>query len=188
MAQENGGYWDRNFILTLIGLIVSFLLGGLALLFTVATPELRDFFGLKDHNLSAPLPTSAASAPSVSAPQQKPEPARPRIETPPSKPVLKIQQQHVEKPKPSSGPFSATLHENQPQSIKEAKTSLSIIFNKEYNIVTLTIAPDGKQTPNRAVENGYVEEFTSSAGDFLVHVLNVDWSSRTVTVQVSRKS
>lgn len=79
-----------------------------------------------------------------------------------------------EKTTPPSGPFSATLHENQPQFIEAAKTSLSIVFNEEYKIVTLTIAPDGKQSPNRAVLNGYTEEFTSSAGDFLLHVYRLE--------------
>ena len=188
MEQKNSGKWDKNFLLALLGIIVSFILGGLALLFTVATPELRDFFGLKDHNPPALLSTPTASAPSVPAPQQTPEQAQPRSVIPPSKAVPTIEQQHIEKPKPPSGPFAATLHENQPQFIEAAKTGLSIIFNEEYNIVTLTIAPDGRQSSNHAVLNGYSEEFTSSAGVFLVHVLNADWNSRTVTVQVSRKS
>ena len=187
MEQKNSGKWDKNFLLALLGIIVSFILGGLALLFTVATPELRDFFGLKDHNPPALLSTPTASAPSVPAPQQTPEQIQPRIATPPGKPVPKREQRHVEKPKPPSGPFSATLHESQPQVIKEAETGLSVIFNEEYNIVTLTIAPDGRQSSNHAVLNGYSEEFTSSAGVFLVHVLSADWNSRTVAVQVSRK-
>ena len=149
MEQENDDKLDKNFLLALIGLIISFIIGGLTLLFTVATPEMRDFFGLNDQ-------------------KQKIE-------------------QHVEEAKPPSGPFSATLHENQPQFIEEAETRLSITFNEEYKIVTLTIAPDGKQTANRAVENGYTEEFTSSTGSFLVHILNADWNKRTVAVQVSRK-
>lgn len=179
MAQENGDKWDKNLILTLIGIIISFILGGLALLFTVATPELRDFFGLNDQNIPA------TPAPSVPAPKPKPEQIQSRIETSPNTPVPKIQQ-HVEKPKPS-GPFSATLHENQTQLIEEAKTRLSINFNEELKIVTLIIAPDGEQSSNRAVLNGYTEEFTSSTGVFLVHILNENWDSRAVTVQVSKK-
>ena len=81
-----------------------------------------------------------------------------------SAPQRQTEQRHVEKPKPPSGPFSATLHESQPQFIEEAETGLSVIFNEEYNIVTLTIAPDGRQSSNHAVLNGYSEEFTSSAG------------------------
>jgi hypothetical protein len=96
--------------------------------------------------------------------------------------------QPVEEATPPSGPLSATLHENKTQFVEAAKTGLSITFNEEYKIVTLTIAPDGKQASNRAVLNGYTEEFTSSAGVFLVHILHVDWDSRTVTVQVNRKS
>jgi hypothetical protein len=149
MEQENDGKWDKNFLLALIGLIISFILGGLALLFTVATPELRDFFGLNDQ--------------------------KQKIEQP------------VEEQKHLSSSFSATLHENQPQFIEEAETRLSITFNEEYKIITLTIAPEGKQSSNHAALNGYTEEFISSAGVFLVHILNVDWDSRTVTVQVSRK-
>ena len=186
MGQKNSDKWDKSFLLALIGIIISFILGGLALLFTVATPELRVFFGLKDRNPPAPLSTPAASAPSVPAPQQKPEQAQPRSVIPPGKAVPTIEQQHIEKPKPPSGPFAATLHENHPQFIEAAKTGLSIVFNEEYNIVTLTIAPDGRQSSNRAVLNGYTEGFTSSAGNFLVHILKADWSSRTVTVQVSR--
>jgi hypothetical protein len=87
-----------------------------------------------------------------------------------------------------SNPQKYAISENKSQFIKDAETELSARFNEEYTIVTLTIAPDGKPSSNRAVLNGYTEEFTSSAGDFLVHILNVDWNSRTVTVQVSRKS
>jgi len=87
----------------------------------------------------------------------------------------------------SSNPQKYAIGDNKSQRIEEAETDLSIIFNEEYKIVTLTISPDGKQSSNRAVLNGYTEEFTSSTGVFFVHVLTVDWSSRTVTVQVSRK-
>ncbi|WP_417910413.1 hypothetical protein [Candidatus Electronema sp. PJ] len=87
----------------------------------------------------------------------------------------------------TSGPFSATLHENQPHSIKAAKTDLSIVFNKELGMVTLTIAPAGKEEITLPTVGIGSQEFASSTGVFLVHVLNVDWNSRTVTVQVSRK-
>ncbi|CAK8716152.1 hypothetical protein GCAAIG_05565 [Candidatus Electronema halotolerans] len=150
MQQENDDKLDKNFLIALIGLIISFIIGGLALLFTVATPEMRDFFGLNDQ--------------------------KQKIEQP------------VEEAKHLPGPFSATLHENQTQFIEEAETRISITFNEEYKIVTLTIAPDGKQTANRAVENGYTEEFTSSTGSFLVHIMNIDWSGKAVKVQMSRKS
>ena len=87
-----------------------------------------------------------------------------------------------------SNPQKYIISENTSQFIKDAETELSVHFNEEYNIVTITIAPDGKQSSNHAVENGYTEEFTSSTGVFLVHVLKIDWNSRTVTVQLSRKS
>jgi hypothetical protein len=143
--SDNGKKWDRNQILTLIGIIVA----AATLVASVVIPEMRNFFGLKDGN-------------------------------PPLPPV-------IHKAKESAGPKECTIGDNKSQRIEEAKTNLSIIFNEEYDIVTLTISPDGKQSSNRAVLNGYTEEFTSSTGIFLVHVLNVDWNRRTATVQVSRK-
>ena len=171
-TNNNDSKWDKNLLVAVIAIVVGAVV-------TIATPELRRLFCLERGK-------SVTQAPPV--PALKPELTLPKVETSQSKSAPKIEQQHVEKAKPPSGPFSATIHENQTQFIEEAKTRLSIIFNEEYKIVTLTIAPDGKQSLNLAVLNGYTEEFTSSTGVFLVHILNVDWDSRTVTVQVSRKS
>jgi len=66
MEQQNGKGWDKNFIAPLIGIVISFILGGFALLFTVATPELRKCFGLKEDK---PVPQ-----PHVVQPQPLPTP------------------------------------------------------------------------------------------------------------------
>jgi hypothetical protein len=134
--DNNGGKWDKNFVVAVVAIVVGAVV-------TIATPELRKLFCLDPPCLD-PLP-----------------------------------------PPPAVQEY--TIGENKSQRIEEVETNLSIIFNEKYEIVKLTISPDGKQSSNRAVLNGYTEEFTSSAGIFLVHVLNVDWNSRTVTVQVSRK-
>ena len=185
---SNGNKWDRNQILTLIGVIIA----AATLIASVVIPEIRRCFSLKDGNPPVPSPEPApvpAPKPEITPLKPSPLPRKPLIEE--KQPDMQPQtaapkeKKPAEKPKTPSGPFSATLHENQPQFIEAAKTSLSIVFNEEYKIVTLTIAPDGKQSSNRAILNGYDEKFTSSAGDFLLHVLNIDWNSRTITVQVS---
>jgi hypothetical protein len=172
----NGRKWDMNQILTFIGVIIALL----AVMVTITTPELRNFFGLKDSNPPAPV----LPAPT---PQQELKIIPPKIETPPVRQTAVPKPPVIHKAKESAGPQECTIGDNKSQRIEEAETNLSIIFNEEYDIVTLTISPDGKQSSNRAVLNGYTEEFTSSAGVFLVHVLNVDWNRRTATVQVSRK-
>lgn len=86
-----------------------------------------------------------------------------------------------------AGPQEYIIGENKSEFIKEANAGLSVAFHDEYKTASITIAPAGKQAVVRPVLNGYTEEFTSSTGTFLVNVLNVDWDSRTVTVQVSRK-
>lgn len=162
MKHRNGGKRDKNFIVAVIAIFVA-----------ITTPELRkSSFAWK------------RTSPHLGSRQGKHcrNPSKPAGSASP----VSVQQ-HVEKAKPPSGPFSATLHDNQPQFIAETASRLSITFNEEYNIVTLTIAPNGKPSSNRSVLNGYSEEFTSSAGVFLVHVLNADWNSRTVAVQVSKK-
>jgi hypothetical protein len=87
-----------------------------------------------------------------------------------------------------AGPQEYIIGENASELVKEADTRLSAAFHDEYKTASITITPAGKQALVRPVLNGYTEEFTSSTGVFLVHVLNVDWNSRTITVQVSRKS
>lgn len=183
MAENNDSKWDKNFVAAVVAIVVGAVV-------TIATPELRKLFCLEKDNpapqqqtvQTVPQPSPTPTAPSSEpTPNVQPETRKPAAVVQPKK------KEPVAKPKPPSGPFSATLQENQPQRIEAAKTSLSILFNEEYKIVTLTIAPDGKQLPNRAVLNGYAQEFTSSSGDFILHVLNIDWSNRTISVQVSRK-
>jgi hypothetical protein len=190
MSNNNGKKWDVNQLLTFIGVIIALLslvVAVIAVAVTVTTPELRNFFGLKEGDTPVPSPTPAAPAQSVPVPQPKLKTIPQKIETPPVKQAAVSRPPVIYKEKEPAGPKKCTIGENKSQRIEEAETNLSIIFNKEYEIVTLTISPDGKQSSNRAVLNGYTEEFTSSAGVFLVNVLNVDWNSRTVTVQVSRK-
>jgi len=138
----------------------------LALVVAVTTPEVRKWLRLEKDN---------------PAPQQQTVPP----------PVPKREPQHVEKSKPPpSGPFSATLHENQLQRIEAAKTSLTAAFYNNTGEITakLTITPDGKEQITLPTVGSGSKEFPSSTGSFLVHILNVDWNSRTITVQVSRKS
>ncbi len=171
MEQQNGKGWDKNFIVALL----SFIAAVLALVVALTTPELRKCLGLeKDtpapqqqavQTLPQPSPTPAASAPPVPVPQPKPEQTRPSIATPPS------------------GPFSATLHENQPQLIEAAKTSLTAAFYDDTGDITakLTIAPDVAEQITIPTVGSGSKEFYSSAGSFFVHILNVDWNSRTIT-------
>jgi hypothetical protein len=190
MSNNNGKKWDVNQLLTFIGVILallSFIVAVIAVAVTVTTPELRNFFGLKEGNTPAPSPTPAAPAQSVPVPPPELKTIPQKIETPPVKQAAVSKPPVIHKVKERTVHQECTIGDNKSQRIEEAETNLSIIFNEEYDIVTLTISPDGKQSSNRAVLNGYTEEFTSSAGIFLVHVLNVDWNRRTTTVQVSRK-
>ncbi|MCP4353784.1 MAG: hypothetical protein GY795_50700 [Desulfobacterales bacterium] len=87
-------------------------------------------------------------------------------------------------------PFEYTVNEHQPRFIKDAKTSLSVVFQNiegEY-FVSLNISPKGEKSSVRAVLSGYTEEFKSSVGVFNVQVLNIDYEKKKVVVQVSRKS
>lgn len=175
--SDNGNKFDMNQLLTLVGVIIALL----AVVVTITTPELRDFFGLKDGNTPAPV----LPAPT---PQQEPKIIPPKIETPPEKPAAAAQQPPVvHEEKEPSGPQEYIIGENKSEFIKEANARLSVSFHDEYKTASITITPAGKQAVVRPVLNGYTEEFTSSTGAFLVHVLNVDWNSRTITVQVSRK-
>jgi hypothetical protein len=188
--SSNGKKWDVNQLLTFLGVIlalISLVVAVIAVAVTVTTPELRSFFGLKEGNTPAPSPTPAAPAQSVPVSQPELKTIPQKIEKPPVKQAAVSKPAVIHKVKEPAVHQECTIGDNKSQRIEEAKTNLSIIFNEEYDIVTLTISPDGKQSSNRAVLNGYTEEFTSSAGIFLVHVLNVDWNRRTATVQVSRK-
>ncbi|WP_420208103.1 hypothetical protein [Candidatus Electronema sp. JC] len=157
----------------------------MALVVTITTPELRSFFGLKDGNPPAPV---------IPAPTPPPEPKSisPKIETPPEKPAA------VPKPKPPvihqavqepADPQEYTIVENKSELVKEAKTRLSVSFHDDTGEITakITISPAGKDSIVLPTVGIGSQEFASSTGVFLVHVLNVDWDSRTVTVQVSRK-
>ena len=177
----NGKKWDVNLILTFIGVIIALL----AVVVTITTPELRNFFGLKDSNPPAPV---------LPAPTRQPEPKTipPKIETPPVKPAA------VPKPKPPvihqavqepADPQEYTIGENKSELVKEAKARLSVSFHDDTGEITakITISPAGKEEITLPTVGIGSKEFASSTGVFLVHVLNVDWDSRTVTVQVSRK-
>ena len=172
--SDNGKKWDVGVIIALLGLVVA-----------VTTPELRNFFGLKDGNTPAPV---------LPAPTPQPEPKAipPKIETPPVKPAA------VPKPKPPvihqavqehADPQEYTIGENKSEFAKEAKARLSVSFHDDTGETTakITISPAGKDSIVLPTVGIGSQEFASSTGVFLVHVLNVDWNSRTVTVQVSRK-
>uniref|UniRef100_UPI00405782FB hypothetical protein n=1 Tax=Candidatus Electronema sp. TaxID=2698783 RepID=UPI00405782FB len=178
---NNGRSWDKNFIIALL----SFIIAVIAVVVTITTPELRNFFGLKDGNTPAPV---------LPAPTPQPESKTipPKIETPPVKPAA------VPKPKPPvihqavqepADPQEYIIGENKSEFVKEAKARLSVSFHDDTGEITakITISPAGKDSivlPSVGIGS---QEFASSTGVFLVHVLNVDWDSRTVTVQVSRK-
>jgi outer membrane biosynthesis protein TonB len=178
---DGSGRLDKNFIIALL----SFIAAVLALVVTITTPELRNFFGLKDSNPPAPV---------LPAPTPQPEPKAilPKIETPPVKPAA------VPKPKPPvihqavqepADPQEYTIGENKSEFAKEAKARLSVSFHDDTGEITakITISPAGKDSIVLPTVGSGSQEFASSTGVFLVHVLNVDWNSRTVTVQVSRK-
>jgi len=90
----------------------------------------------------------------------------------------------------SYAPFEYTMHEHQPQFVKDAQASLSVVFQNidGEDFVSLNISPTGKKSSVRAVLSGYTEEFKSSAGFFNVQVLNIDYDNKKVVVQVIRKS
>jgi len=96
----------------------------------------------------------------------------------------------VDELKVSYTPFEYTINEHQPQFIKDAQTSLSVIFQNidGEDFVSLNISPTGEQSFVRAVLSGYTEEFKSSVGVFNVQILSIDYDNKKVVVQVSRKS
>jgi outer membrane biosynthesis protein TonB len=178
---DDSGMLDKNFIIALL----SFIAAVLALVVTITTPELRSFFGLKDGNTPAPVSPTPT-------PQPKPKAIPPKIETPPVKPAA------VPKPKPPvihqavqepADPQEYTIGENKSELVQEAKTRLSVSFHDDTGETTakITISPAGKEKITLPTVGIGSQEFASSTGVFLVSVLNVDWDSRTITVQVSRK-
>ena len=178
--SDNGNKWDRNQILTLIGVIIA----AATLVASVLIPEMRNCFGLKDGNPPAPM----SPAPT---PQPEPETISLKIETPPAKSAASSPKPPaVHEEKKPSGPQEYTIGENKSEFAKEANTRLSVAFHNigSEETASVTIAPSGKNAiilPT--VGGGNSKEFTSSTGVFLVSVLNVNWNSRTITVQVSRK-
>ncbi len=189
--SDNGKKWDVNQLLTFIDVILALLslvVAVIAVAVTVTTPELRNFFGLKEGDTPAPSPTPAAPTQSVPVPQPELKTIPQKIETPPVKQAAVSKPPVIYGAKEPAGPQECIIGENKSQRIEEAKTDLSIIFNEEYKIVTLTISPDGKEQITLPTVGIGSKEFASSTGVFLVHILNVDWDSRTIMVQVSRKS
>jgi len=83
-----------------------------------------------------------------------------------------------------------TIYEHQTQFVRNAQTSLSVIFQNLYgeNFVSLNISPKGFESSVRAILNGYTEEFKSSTGVYNIQVLSIDYDSKKVVVQVSQKS
>jgi ribosomal protein L21E len=164
---NNGSKWDKNFVVALLSLLVSFILGALALLFTVATPELRQRLGLEEIKPVPPAPEAVTKQP-------LPQPAH--------------QQIHTDQAVSHSDRFAYVLYENSPQFVETADATLSFAFNefKKEAIVSLTIAPAGRESSNHAVWTGDSAEFSSAAGDFLVSILNVDVDEKKIAVQVSK--
>jgi hypothetical protein len=95
----------------------------------------------------------------------------------------------LDESKASYTPFAYTLNEHQPQFVKEAKTSLSVVFQNidGEEFVRLTISPTGENSSIHAVLSGYTEEFKSSAGVFNVQILNIDYGNKNVMIQINRK-
>lgn len=179
--SDDGNKWDRNQILTLIGVIIA----AATLVASVIIPEMRNCFGLKDGN--TPVPVSHAPTP-----QSKPKAIPQKIETTSAKLAT------VPKPNPSvidtalesscqHGCEVSIISENEIHFSEMANTRLFVVFHDEYQTASITITPVGKQASTNAVEIGYTEEFTSSAGDFILHITNVIWDSREIAVLVGRK-
>ncbi|MCP4110654.1 MAG: hypothetical protein GY749_34880 [Desulfobacteraceae bacterium] len=87
-------------------------------------------------------------------------------------------------------PIKYIVNENQPQFVKDAQTSLSVVFQNiggEY-FVTLNISPTGEISSARAVLIGYTEQFESSTGVYNIQVLSIDYDNKKIVVQVSRES
>jgi len=82
-----------------------------------------------------------------------------------------------------------SILENQPQFVAFAKTHLSIQFQNVggEEFVSLSISPQGHQSIIKAVVGSDTFEFESSTGTYSLSVLNIDYQSRTISVQVSKK-
>ncbi len=164
--MENGGS-NQNGILAKVNKILRIVLGNraiqifaliLTLIATVATKEVRVFVGLEKAQIKRP----SMSEPALSDDDLK----------------------------ASYAPFEYTVNEHQSRFVKDAQTSLSVVFQNidGEDFVSLNISPTGEKSSVRAVLSGYTEEFKSSSGVFNVQILNIDYDSKKVVVQVSRKS
>ncbi|EDN68449.1 hypothetical protein BGP_5563 [Beggiatoa sp. PS] len=82
-----------------------------------------------------------------------------------------------------------SILENQPQFVAFAKTHLSIQFQNigGEEFVSLHISPQGHQSIIKAVVGSDTFEFESPTGTYSLSVLNIDYQSRTVSVQISKK-
>ncbi|MCW5205372.1 hypothetical protein VU08_00340 [Desulfobulbus sp. F5] len=168
MAENNDSKWDKNFVaaVVVVGAVV-----------TIATPELRKLFCLEKDN---PAPQQQTVQ---TVPQPSPTPAESAAEPKPKPPV-------VHTAKEPAVPYECTIGDNKSEFVEEANTNLSVKFHNigGEDTAIVTITPDVKEQIILPTVGSGSKEFSSSTGIFLFHVLNVDWNSRTVTVQVSRKS
>lgn len=178
MGKNN---WRFERIATLLGLIATIL----ALAVAVTTPEIRRCLGLEE-----PL---APTTPVVPAPLL-PQPAAPHVQEKPAKPASP----QTPKPEPATPKqlpaakekmhFSCLLHENETQPIELADADMSFSverFNKEP-IISLHIAPRGREQSNHPVWTGDSAKFSSAAGNFLVSILSVNLDEKNISVQVSK--
>lgn len=176
-SNNNESKWDKNLIVGVIAIVVGAVV-------TIATPELRKFFYLERERSESP-------SPSLPVPQLEPKKLQPKPETQPTE-SAGVQQAPAahEAVKEPIGPQEYTLGENKSELIQEAKTKLSVAFRNigGKEIARVTITPDVNEQIILPTVGIGSKEVSSSTGVFLVQILNVDWDSRTVTVQVSRKS
>ncbi|CAK8718061.1 hypothetical protein KKHLCK_07225 [Candidatus Electrothrix laxa] len=163
--SNNSISWDKSQIVALIALVVAVL----TLVATFTVPEIRVFFGLEKKTAS-PLSEVVPSTVQYPQPEQ-----------------LEVREKIVEIAVPS-GPARYTISESQPQFIEAAQTNLSVVFHDVLGekVASLTIAPAGKASSTHAVLAGYTQEFTSSAGAFLVQILHVDYEGKNIEIQVTK--
>ncbi len=161
--SKQGGNWDKGIVFTIIALIIA----TLTLVATFTVPEIRDFFGLEEESVSPPPEVRPVPEPQTAPPVQK-VPAE--VLVPPA-------------------PTEYAILDNQSRFVKEAKTNLSVAFQdiEGQEFVRLIISPIGKKSSRHAMLTGDAEEFTSSAGVFLVQILTIDYDDKKVVIQVNRK-
>ncbi|MCI5137553.1 MAG: hypothetical protein D3922_03865 [Candidatus Electrothrix sp. AR1] len=161
--SNSGGYWDKSVVFTLIALIIGFL----TLVATFTVPEIRDFFGMEEKFVSPPPKVFPLPEPK-STPSAQKVPAE--VPVPPA-------------------PTEYAIHDNQSRFVEQAQTTLSVAFQniEGQEFVRLIISPIGKKSSRHAMLTGDTEEFTSSAGVFLVQMLTIDYDDKKVVIQVNRK-